>query len=71
MFRKHKQILLLAVIFLCGTWMALGQEPVKLSLQDALKLALQNNTNILNSDLDLKIAQKKIWETPNKSHVIL
>jgi len=63
MFRKHKQILLLAVIFLCGAWIAVGQEPVKLSLKDALKLALQNNTNILNSDLDLKIAQKKVWET--------
>jgi len=63
MFRKLRQILLLAVIFLCGTLITVGQETVKLSLQDALKLALQNNTNILNSDLDLKMAQKKIWET--------
>jgi outer membrane protein TolC len=63
MFRKHKQILLLAFIFLCGTLISVGQETVKLSLQDALKLALQNNTNILNSELDLKMAQKKIWET--------
>lgn len=63
MFRKHKQILLLAVIFLCGIMISAAQEPVKLSLQDALKMALQNNTNILNSDLDLQIAQKKVWET--------
>jgi outer membrane protein TolC len=63
MFKKHKQIVLLAVMFLCGTFITTAQEPVKLSLQDALKMALQNNTNILNSDLDLKIAQKKVWET--------
>jgi uncharacterized metal-binding protein len=63
MFRKQKQILLLAGIFLLGTFVARGQDPVKLSRQDALKMALQYNTNILNSDLDLKIAQKKVWET--------
>ena len=63
MFRKHKQILLMAVLFLAGTLLSGAQEPVKLSLQDAVRLAMQNNTNILNSDLDLKIAQKKVWET--------
>ena len=63
MFTKHKQILLLAWMFLPGALAATAQEPVKLSLQDALKMALQNNTNIMNSDLDLKIAQKKVWET--------
>jgi outer membrane protein TolC len=50
-------------MLLAGALLSSAQEPVKLSLQDALKMALQNNTNILNSDLDLKIAQKKIWET--------
>ena len=63
MFRKHKQILLLLVVFLTGTFLSSAQEPVKISMQDAVKMALQNNTNILNSDLDLKIAQKKVWET--------
>jgi len=63
MLRKQKQILLLAGMFLFGTAFASAQESVKLTLQDALKMALQNNTNILNSDLDLKIAQKKVWET--------
>ena len=63
MFRKQKQILLLALVLLSGAWTAIAQEPVKLSLQEALKLALQNNANILNSELDLKMAQKKIWET--------
>ena len=63
MFRKHTQMLLTTGIFLLATLVAHAQEPVKLSLEEALKMALQNNTNILNSDLDLKIAQKKIWET--------
>lgn len=63
MFRKHKQILLLIWMFLLGTLVAGAQETMKLSLQDALKMALQNNTNILNSELDLKMAQKKVWET--------
>ncbi|MDP2890581.1 MAG: TolC family protein, partial [Bacteroidota bacterium] len=63
MFRKHKPILLLTWMFLLGTLVAGAQETMKLSLQDALKMALQNNTNILNSELDLKMAQKKVWET--------
>jgi len=63
MFRKQKQILITALVFFLGTLITVAQEPVKLSLQDAIKMALQNNTNILNSDLDLKIAQKKVWET--------
>lgn len=63
MLRKQKQILLLSGIFLFGTFVAAAQETMKLSLQDAMKMAMQNNTNILNSDLDLKIAQKKVWET--------
>jgi len=63
MIRKQKQVLLLAVMFLTGIFSGKAQEPTKLSLQDALILASKNNTNILNSDLDLKIAQKKVWET--------
>lgn len=63
MFRKQKQILLLAIVVLFVAMNATAQEPLKLSLQDALKLALQRNTEILNSELDLKIAQKKVWET--------
>jgi len=60
MFRKQKQIIFLAAFFLAGTLISGAQEVVKLSLQDAIKLAFQNNTNILNSDLNLKITQKKL-----------
>jgi outer membrane protein TolC len=63
MFRKRKQIVLLLTVFLCGTWFAEAQEPQKLTLKEAVNMALLHNTNILNSDLDLKIAQKKVWET--------
>jgi outer membrane protein TolC len=63
MFRKQKTTLLLAVLFLAGTLATYAQDPVKLSKKDALKIALQYNTDILNSELDLKMAQKKIWET--------
>lgn len=63
MFRKLNQILLLAAMILSGTMFSVGQEKAKLSLDDAINKALKNNTNILNSDIDLKIAQKKVWET--------
>ncbi len=63
MLRKQTQFYLLGVMFLLGTLVSGAQETVKLSRQDALKMALQYNTSILNSDLDLKIAQKKVWET--------
>lgn len=63
MFRKPQQILLMVAVFLVGTILAHAQQATPLSLKDALNLALQNNTNILNSELDLKIAQKKVWET--------
>jgi outer membrane protein TolC len=63
MFRKQKQLLLLALMFLLGSFIGKAQEPTKLTLQDALILASKYNTSILNSDLDLKIAQKKVWET--------
>lgn len=63
MFRKPKQILMMVAVFLGGTLLAGAQEATSLSLKDALNLALQNNTNILNSALDLKMAQKKVWET--------
>jgi outer membrane protein TolC len=62
MFRKRKQILLLVAMILGGTLLSFGQEAEKISLNDAIKKALQNNTNILNSKLDMKIAQKRIWE---------
>lgn len=63
MFRKKKQMLLLVAMILGGTLLSFAQETEKLTLEKAIQMALQNNTNIINSKIDLKIAQKKIWET--------
>jgi len=62
MFGKFKQILLLAAMILGGTLLSVSQNGEKLSLNDAIRMALKNNTNILNSQLDLKIAKKRITE---------
>lgn len=63
MFRKQKQILLLLAIFLGGAGVVSAQEPIQLSLEEAVRMAQERNTSVLNSQLDLEIAQKKIKET--------
>lgn len=62
MIKIQTQALLLAAMILVGTLFSFAQKTEKLTLNESIKKALQNNTNILNSKLDLKIAQKKIWE---------
>lgn len=37
--------------------------PISLSLKQAQEYALQNNKSILNADLDVEAAKKKVWET--------
>lgn len=37
--------------------------PLKLSLKQAQEYALQNNQSILNANLDVESAKKKVWET--------
>ncbi len=66
MFRKKKQMLLLVAMILGGTLLSFAQETEKLTLEKAIQMALKNNTEIINSKIDLKIAQKKIWETTAK-----
>lgn len=63
MFRKQKQILLLFAFFLGSALSSLAQESYQLSLHDALTMAFEKNTDVLNSKIDLEIAQKKIKET--------
>ncbi len=63
MFKKQKQIILLGFIVLGGNYLASAQEVMKLSLQEALNKAFKYNTSIMNSQIDIKIAEKKIWET--------
>jgi outer membrane protein TolC len=40
-----------------------AQEKRSFSLAEAQRYALENNTSVRNAALDVKIAQKKIWET--------
>ena len=63
MLLKKCQIILLILLSFGGAKITLAQDTLHLSLSDALKIAQENNLNIKNSQLDLKIAQKKIWET--------
>lgn len=63
MFRKQKQYLLLAAMLIGSSWLSAAQDGTKISLRDALQMAHEKNTTILNSELDLKMAQKKVWET--------
>jgi len=37
--------------------------PMKLTLEQAVKYALENNANVKNAKIDLESAEKKIWET--------
>ena len=62
MFIIPKRILLLGAMIAGGILFSVAQETLKLSLEQSVKMALQNNTDIINSKLDLRIAQKKIWE---------
>ena len=40
-----------------------AQDTLRISLPEARRIALENNANIRNSNIDLEIARKKIWET--------
>jgi len=63
MFRKQKQIFILLAVFVGGTLGLAAQEPLQLSLEEAVKMAHEKNTNVLNSKLDLQISERKIKET--------
>lgn len=63
MFRKQKQIFVLLSMFLGGTIGLAAQDTLQLSLEEAVKMAHEKNTNVLNSKLDLQISERKIKET--------
>jgi len=63
MLSRKCQIILLILLSFGGMKISVAQDTLRLSLNDALRMAQENNLNIKNSQLDLKIAQKKIWET--------
>jgi outer membrane protein TolC len=61
-FSKRYLILITIILLLFGNFRSDAQDSLRLSLQDARRIALENNTNIRNSTLDMEIASKKIWE---------
>ena len=63
MLLKKCQIILFILLSIVVVNNSVAQDTLRLSLIDALKIAQENNLNIKNSQIDLKIAQKKIWET--------
>ncbi len=63
MLLKKYQIILLLLLSLGGARSTLAQDTLRLSLSEALKIAQDNNLTIRNSQIDLKMAQKKIYET--------
>ena len=63
MLRKLKKMLLLLIIIPLEIIIAYGQDTLRLSLEDAVKMAHEKNTSMMNSQLDLQISEKKIKET--------
>ena len=64
---SHLTIMFSAFLFFAFQCNAFAQEKqpeiTSFSLKQAQEYALKNNTNMKNAQLDIKIAEKKIWET--------
>lgn len=50
-------------LLLLGNLRGNAQDTLRISLQEARRIAIENNTLVRNSALDMEIARKKIWET--------
>jgi len=62
-FSNRYLILITCTLILAGVRKSDAQDTLRLSLQESRRMAFENNTNIRNSNLDMEIARKKIWET--------
>ena len=63
MIGKIKHLLFVLLIFPFGIMTSGAQEPLPLSMEQAVKMAHEKNTSVLNSKLDLQISERKIKET--------
>jgi outer membrane protein TolC len=63
MFGKIKHLLIMLLLFPLGIINSGAQEPLALSLEQAVQMAHEKNTNVLNSKLDLQMSERKIKET--------
>ncbi len=61
-FSNRYLFLITIFLLLLGVRKSEAQDSLRLSLTDARRIAMENNTNIRNSTLDMEIANKKIWE---------
>jgi outer membrane protein len=59
---KNRQLILMIVLLLWGGKSIQAQDTLRLSMNDARHMALDKNTMIRNSEIDMKSAEKKIWE---------
>ena len=59
--RTYLIIVLIALVFVPK--FSIGQNIYKLDIKKAVDLALKENKNILNAEMDVQIAKKKVWET--------
>lgn len=62
-FTKRYLLLITTLLLFLTVSESKAQDTLRLSLQEARKLAFENNANIRNSNLDMEIARKKIQET--------
>jgi len=62
-FSNRYLILITILLTMSGIWEIKAQDTLRLTLQEARRMAFENNTNIRNSNLDMEIARKKIQET--------
>lgn len=58
-----KQITVIATLLLSMVFAAYSQEPLELTLEEAKLYALENNRTVENAELEVLIAEKKVWET--------
>ena len=62
-FSKRYLISITILLLMIGNIKVNAQDTLRISLKDARRIALENNSTIRNSVLDQEIARKKIWET--------
>jgi outer membrane protein len=60
---KNRQLILMIVLLIWGVKSVHAQDTLRLSLDEARRMALEKNTMIRNSQIDMRSAEKKIWET--------
>jgi len=56
-------VLTVFVFFTSSAFTQDGEDTLKITLQEAQEFALEHNTQVENAQLEVKVADKKVWET--------